>query len=89
MVETGRQFLTSNLPPELYIGTTPAFLRQEGNLPLITDSLKSLAYIGDIRSATNLNAIGGTSLNLDLFGSTESIKFLPLQNQMKNEQKYQ
>ena len=75
-VEMGRQFLTSDLSPDLCIETTLAFLRQEGNFPLITGFLKILANIGVIRSTTNLNARGGTSFNLDLFDSKESINSL-------------
>ena len=57
----GWQVLTSDLLPELCIGTTLAFLRQGETFPLFTDSLKSLVNTGDIRSATNLNAREGIS----------------------------
>ena len=52
-------YLKSDLPPDLRTGTTLSFLIQEGNFPLNTDSIKSLANISDVKSATNLNARGG------------------------------
>ena len=69
----GWQFLTSYLLPDLCIESTPAILTQEGNFPLNTDSLKSLANIDEIRSGTNLNATEGTSFNFDLFDSKDII----------------
>ena len=72
----GRQFLTSDLLSDLCIGTTLAFLRQEGDFPLISAALWSLAKIVDIRSATNLNARKGIPFNFELFISKESIHFL-------------
>ena len=67
--------MTSVLIPDLWIGITRANLRQDGKIPLKTDSLNKLHNISDIKSATCLNTKEGISLKDELLYLNENMAF--------------